>query len=137
MSFDNKLDEALDLFSLDPTDDHARLKLPDDIVRRIVDKDETIRATIRYGKIPGYRDPRRKSWGFEFDRLLRDIFGWDVYTCSRRAAKRQYLRFCDTLDHAVDANCGPGHQGIRVKLQIDPDTGVSKDLTYRPKPRNA
>jgi len=47
-------------------------------------------VTIAYGRIPGYRDPSRKSWGFHISDSDATFGHFNYYTCPRRSAKRVF-----------------------------------------------
>jgi hypothetical protein len=72
---------------------------------------------VRYGKIPGYRDPRRKSWGFEIEGG-QEAWGWGLHTAARRSARRVFKRL---EDHAAE-------RGYSLKLTLDPGCGLGEDL---------
>jgi hypothetical protein len=72
---------------------------------------------VRYGKIPGYRNPRRKSWGFEIEGD-QEAWGWGLHTAARRSAKRIFKLL---QEHAA-------YYGYSLKLTLDEGCGLGKDL---------
>ena len=72
---------------------------------------------IRYGKIPGYRDPRRKSWGFAIQGGQKAL-GYGVYTSARRSARKDFERISA---HAKAL-------GYSLKLTLDKGCGLREDL---------
>lgn len=71
---------------------------------------------IRYGKIPGYRNPSRKSWGFALS--TEKALGYGQYTCARRSAPRVFKE----IEQAAEA------QGWEVILTVDPASGLGPNL---------
>jgi hypothetical protein len=79
-------------------------------------------VTIWYGRIPGYRNPHRKSWGFAISDESA-TWGWfPHYTCPRPSAKRTFENILKP--HALE-------RGFVVNLVVDPASGLNADLSQK------
>jgi hypothetical protein len=72
---------------------------------------------VRYGKIPGYRNPRRKSWGFEIEGGT-PVLGYGLYTCPRPSARKVFKLLCERA----------AERGHSLKLVLDEGCGLGEDL---------
>lgn len=75
---------------------------------------------IFYGRIPGYRDPKRKSWGFAISDKSATWSWYEQHTCSRREAKKTF----ETL-----LKPKAEERGFKVELILEEGCGLNPDLT--------
>lgn len=76
-------------------------------------------VTILYGRIPRYRTPRTKGWGFAISDKSATWAWFSQYTCPRKQAKKVY----EDLAFAAAA------RGFVVKLVLEEGCGLNPDLT--------
>ena len=72
---------------------------------------------IRYGRIQGYRNPRRGAWGFEIEGG-QEALGYGVYTSARRSARKDIEKIRAAAER----------KGYSLKLTLDEGCGLGEDL---------